>query len=111
METVFLCLTLTFRKHILSKDEIKESVDNEVDVLHAPGVELRAALIVRTGRQVAVLHGVVQHPRQGDTGAAAVIILTRTGWPDQAEDEGRFDEMHALKCSIQYASFLGYALA
>ena len=80
METVFLCLTLTFRKHILSEDEIKESVDNEVDVLHAPGVELRAALIVRAWWQVAVLHGVVQHPRQGDSAAAAaVIILTRTG--------------------------------
>ena len=98
----------------MSEDEIKESVDNEVDVLHAPGVELRAALIVRTGREVAVLHGVVQHPGQAAIAAVARglrgHVLVRTGGADQAEDEGVFDEMHALKCPIQYASLLGYAL-
>ena len=87
----------------MSKDEIKESVDNEVHVLHPPRVELRAALVVRGGREVAVVHGVVQHPLQLDTGG--VPMLGRSEGPHQAEDERMFDEMHPWKCSIQYDGF------
>ena len=53
---------------IVSEDEIKEGVDYEVDVLHPPRVELRAAPVVRCRGQVRVLHGVVQDGAGGGGG-------------------------------------------
>ena len=53
---------LTFRKDILSEDEIKEGVDNQIDVLHPPGVPLGGAPVLGGGGQRLVDDLMVQHP-------------------------------------------------
>lgn len=53
---------LTFRKDILSEDEIKEGVDNQIDVLHPPGVPLGRAPVLGGGGQRLVDDLMVQHP-------------------------------------------------
>ena len=66
---------LTLGKNFVSEDEIKEGVDYEVDVLHSPRVEHRAAPVVRGRGQLRVLHGVVQDGAGGGGGG-----VTRGLW-------------------------------
>ena len=74
-KTVHSCYfsILTFRKDILSEDEIKEGVDNQIDVLHPPGVPLRAAPVLGGGGQTLVDDLMVQHPLH-PSGAGLLLL-------------------------------------
>ena len=64
---------LTFRKDILSEDEIKEGIDNQIDVLHPPGVPLGAAPVLGGGGQTLVDDLMVQHPLH-PSGAGLLLL-------------------------------------